>query len=146
MSETLNRGYPIPDPTVPADVPYVLQQLGQAIDTDVDVILALLSDVAARTPYKQASGSDNVTVNYNVTNGTATVALPAGFTVPPNVTVTINSAPGGNSSKIVAKAIAITATQFTLAAYVSDNTTLGTTFTLSCSWHAIQMTDSSADG
>jgi hypothetical protein len=62
------------------------------------------------------------------------------------VVVTINSAPGGTSSKIVAKAIAITDAQFTLAAYVSDNTTLGTTYTLSCSWHAVQMTETAADG
>lgn len=146
MPETTNRHYPLPDPTLPADGPYAFQQLGQAIDTDVDTLALQLADLQARTPFKQASGSDNVSVPYNTTNGTATVALPTGFTVPPNVVVTINSAPGGNSSKIVAKAIAITASQFTLAAYVSDGTTLGTTWTLACSWHALQMTETDADG
>jgi hypothetical protein len=43
MGTTANRNYPYPDPTDPADFPQAMQDLAEAVDTDITSLLAIVS-------------------------------------------------------------------------------------------------------
>lgn len=93
--------------------------------------------------YREAAGSQSVTVTAAI-SGNVAVVLPVGrFTVAPIVTCSLASAPSG-SQRLVPRAINVTETGFSIYVYTGDGAT--TTATVAVAWHAKQMTPTTAAG
>ncbi|MFE5839131.1 hypothetical protein [Arthrobacter sp. NPDC056493] len=91
-------------------------------------------------PYKIASGSGSVTIGSAVASATATVTLPAGFTLPPVITVQNTTNGAGRSLMLNFYVYSISATQFTLKLATADAANTGTSYTISYNWTAVQQT------
>ena len=135
MPNTINRAYPYPLPTADPDVPYWNQQLAEKIDVDMVARLAEL----ARLPYKMAAGSATLSFGAGVAFITSNVALPAGFTQAPIVTVTLGSNVAANASKLLLSAYSATTTGFTIKMQTNDNTNIGVGYNFTFQWVAVQM-------
>jgi len=134
MTDTLNRGYPYPQPTADPDVPYWLQRLAEDVDTDVHPLAQQL----ARLPYKVASGTSTISIGSAVASATLTVTLPAGFTATPAVTATMATATAGRASLLNIVVTNSTSTSFVVRLYTSDNANTGTSYTIGFNWIAVQ--------
>lgn len=91
-------------------------------------------------PYKIASGTGSISFGSGVASVTSTVSLPAGFTQAPAVTVTLGSNVAGRASLLLLSAYNPTTSGFTLKMQTSDNANIGTTYTLTFNWIAVQQT------
>lgn len=133
MGNTIGRGYPYPGVNDAPDGPYAIQQLAEALNTDM---LARLGDLG-RLPYKVtagtatlAVGSTNTSVSSNVSFGTNT------FDTPPLVLISSNT----NAVKAsVYSAYSATTTGFTAKVQTADGSTYGASFSLAFNWIAIQV-------
>lgn len=122
-------------PLNPAGVPS-MADIQNAID---DAVLA----ATQYTAYREAAGQQGITITA-ATFATVALTFPAGrFTVPPLVTATIATAPGG-SAKLIPRVTAVTTTGAALYVYTGDGSSA--TASVSIAWHATQMTPASAAG
>jgi hypothetical protein len=91
-------------------------------------------------PYKIASGSGSIGITSTQASVTATVTLPAGFTLPPVITVQNTTNGAGRSLMLNLYVYSISATQFTLKLATADGANTGTGYTISYNWIAVQQT------
>lgn len=97
MKETLNRGYPYPEPTGDgADVSYWMQRGMEAVDSDMDSIAAAAESANARAPFAMDSGQVTINVSSGGNFGSALATFaPGRFTRRPHVTTSISNSQGG---------------------------------------------------
>lgn len=143
------------DPTLPTGaVPLArIRNAGSATTVPTSAIDDLrtftgLFGVPTSLPFAQAAGQvPGFSAGSHAAGGVVTSAatFPVGrFTQPPRVQVTISTAPGG-SGYLVARAISITATGFTIAIYNVGSTSASYS-SVNVDWQAVQMTSSNASG
>ncbi|WP_394938831.1 hypothetical protein [Psychromicrobium sp. YIM B11713] len=136
--------------TIPATSKAQAQRYEQALkdanvppgNPDVTAILTRLNNLETirdRTPRREAAGSGTITVSG--TNGSINVTFPPGrFTVPPIVMVTRQTGTNANHG-VYAEAVTKDGCKITM--YYGPGGGTGTT---QVAWHAIQFTDTTANG
>lgn len=129
MPSTLRFGLQYPSGSSTPNVPLSMQSLAESTETALNTM-----------PYKIASGTATLSFGAGVASVTSNVALPAGFTLPPVVTVTLASNVAGRASLLLLSAYSATTTGFTIKMQTSDNANIGTTYSLTFNWTAVQQT------
>jgi hypothetical protein len=130
MPSTLRFGIQYPSGSTTPNVPLSMQTQAESIETALNTSF----------PYKIASGSGSLSITSTQASVTTTVTLPAGFTLPPVVTVQNTTNGAGRSLMLNFYVYSISATQFTLKLATADAANTGTGYTISYNWTAIQQT------
>lgn len=134
MGTTVNYAIPYPGVNDAPDGPFSFQAGAEATDAAIKG----QSDRLDKLPVKVATGSATLTFGAGVAFITSNVALPAGFTVAPIVTVTLGSNVAGRASLLLLSAYGATTSGFTIKMQTSDNANIGTSYNITFQWTAIQ--------
>lgn len=140
MGDTVNRNYPYPGVSTVPDVPYDVQQLADAVDADVQGIVDDTATSFGALPLVQG-GVVSITVTSGTSSGATVVTFPTGFPAPPAVVLTYGATagPASSSRKLQPRVDGRTATGFTANLETADGTNVGATFTIACSWVAVEL-------
>lgn len=130
MPTTLRFGITYPSGSTTPNVPLSMQTQAESVEAALNTSF----------PYKIASGTATLSFGAGVAFITSNVALPAGFTQAPAVTVTLASNVAGRASLLLLSAYSATTTGFTMKMQTSDNANMGTTYSLTFNWTAVQQT------
>jgi hypothetical protein len=128
MPTTTRFGISYPAGSAAPNVPLSMQTQAESVEAALNTF-----------PYKIAAGSGTITMGAGVAFVLTTISLPAGFTAPPTVTVTMSTTTGGRASLLQLATVNPTTTTFQIRVYTSDNANVGTSYVIGFSWMAVQM-------
>lgn len=133
MPSTLRFGLQYPSGSQTPNVPLNMQIQAESVEAALNTM-----------PYKMVSGSGSLAIGSAVASVTTTVTIPAGFTLPPVITVQNTTNGAGRANMLNFYVYNVTATSFTLKLQTADAANTGTSFTIGYNWIAMQATATSA--